>query len=86
MVINLSPEIDAALNESARRQGVAPDVLACRVLRESGRPTCYRPPSIPQSCGGRPVLFPSYGGRLVLDAAMSTGRPPDVDGVERSTR
>ena len=43
-------------------------------------------PAIPQSFGGQPVLFPSYGGRLVLNAAMSTGRPPDVDGMERSTR
>lgn len=34
MVIQLSPDLEAALNESARRQGVAPDDLARRVLRE----------------------------------------------------
>ena len=34
MVIKLSPELEAALNESARRQGVSPDVLANSVLRE----------------------------------------------------
>ncbi|MBM4093906.1 MAG: hypothetical protein FJ276_31545, partial [Planctomycetes bacterium] len=27
MVIRLSPELEAALNESARRQGVTPEVL-----------------------------------------------------------
>lgn len=34
MMIKLSPELEAALNESARRQGVAPDVLANIALRE----------------------------------------------------
>ena len=34
MVITLGPELDAALNEAARRQGVAPEVLALDVLRE----------------------------------------------------
>lgn len=34
MVIKLSPEIEAALNESARRQGVSPHALAMSVLRE----------------------------------------------------
>lgn len=34
MVIRLSAELEAALNESARRQGVAPEVLADAVLRE----------------------------------------------------
>jgi len=36
-------------------------------------------PAIAESFGGRPVLCPSYGGRLALNAAVSTGRPPDVD-------
>ena len=34
MVIKLSPDLEAALNESARQQRVAPDVLAISVLRE----------------------------------------------------
>jgi hypothetical protein len=34
MVIKLNPELEAALNESARQQGVAPDDLAISVLRE----------------------------------------------------
>ena len=40
MVIKLSPELEAALNESARRQGVAPEVLANTVLRERFLPSC----------------------------------------------
>jgi predicted transcriptional regulator len=34
MVITLSPDLEAALSELARRQGVAPEVLALQVLRE----------------------------------------------------
>ncbi len=34
MVITLGPELEAALNESARRQGVAPEVLALEALRD----------------------------------------------------
>jgi hypothetical protein len=34
MVIKLSPELEAALKEWARRQGVAPEVLVDSVLRE----------------------------------------------------
>ena len=34
MVIRLSPELEVALNESARQQGVAPDVLAISSLRD----------------------------------------------------
>ena len=34
MVIELSPEVEAALSEWARRQGVSPDILANSVLRE----------------------------------------------------
>jgi hypothetical protein len=34
MVIQLSPELEAALSEVARRQGVTPEVLADSVLRE----------------------------------------------------
>ena len=34
MVITLGPELEAALTEQARRQGVAPEVLALDALRE----------------------------------------------------
>lgn len=34
MVITLDPELEAALNEVANRQGVAPEALALNVLRE----------------------------------------------------
>jgi hypothetical protein len=34
MVITLEPELDAALREVARRQGVTPETLAVNTLRE----------------------------------------------------
>jgi hypothetical protein len=34
MVITLDPELEAAVTEMARREGVAPEALALRVLRE----------------------------------------------------
>lgn len=34
MVITLSPELEAALTERARRQGTAPETLALDALRE----------------------------------------------------
>jgi hypothetical protein len=34
MIITLPPEIEAALTELARRQGVSPEVLALSALRE----------------------------------------------------
>jgi hypothetical protein len=34
MVLTLGPELEAALNELARRQGIAPEVLALNALRE----------------------------------------------------
>ena len=34
MVINVPPQLDAALNEQARRRGVAPETLAVDALRE----------------------------------------------------
>jgi hypothetical protein len=33
MILTLGPELEAALNESARRQGIAPEVLAIDILR-----------------------------------------------------
>jgi hypothetical protein len=34
MVITLGPDLEAALNDLARQQGVAPETLAIKVLRE----------------------------------------------------
>jgi hypothetical protein len=34
MVITLGPELEAALSEQARRQGLAPEALALNALRE----------------------------------------------------
>jgi predicted transcriptional regulator len=34
MSITLSPELEAALNEAARRQGVTPEVLALTALQD----------------------------------------------------
>jgi hypothetical protein len=34
MVINITPPLDAALGEAARRRGVAPETLALETLRE----------------------------------------------------
>jgi hypothetical protein len=34
MVINLTPQLEAALSEQARRRGVEPEVLALDALRE----------------------------------------------------
>ena len=34
MVINLTPQLEAVLNEQARRRGIAPEVLALDALQE----------------------------------------------------
>ncbi len=34
MVITLGPELEAALNDQARRKGVTPEALALKTLRE----------------------------------------------------
>jgi hypothetical protein len=34
MVITVDPDLEAALNDRARREGVAPEVLALQALRE----------------------------------------------------
>ena len=44
MVITLGPELETTLNELARRQGVAPEVLAINALRERFLPTSVLQP------------------------------------------
>jgi hypothetical protein len=39
MVINLPPQLEAALSEEAQRRGVAPEILALEVLRERFLPS-----------------------------------------------
>ncbi len=39
MVIKLTPQLEAALSEQARRRGVAPEILALDTLRERFLPT-----------------------------------------------
>jgi len=43
MVVILGPDLEAALNEQARRQGVAPEVLAVNALRQR-----FLPPAPPE--------------------------------------
>jgi hypothetical protein len=45
MVITIGPDLEAALNESARKQGVGPEELAVKALRECFlKPSPVRPP------------------------------------------
>jgi hypothetical protein len=44
MVITLDPELEAALSELARRQGVAPEELALHALRERFLGSASLPP------------------------------------------
>ena len=46
MVVNLTPQLEAALTEQARRRGVAPEILALEALRERFLPKA--PPVEPQ--------------------------------------
>ena len=39
MVIQLSPQLEAALSEQARRRGVSPEVLAVEALQQRFLPT-----------------------------------------------
>lgn len=46
MVIKLTPQLEAAINEHARQRGVAPEALALEALRERFLPNV--PPIVPQ--------------------------------------
>ena len=54
MVLTLGPDLEAALNEQARRQGVAPEELALNLLRERFLPPA--PPIQPQDEWERGLL------------------------------
>ena len=64
MVIQLTPELESALNDAARQQGIPPDVLANNVLREqllAGHPT-----ETPRDEWERHVPIPGHGLRCLL--------------------
>ena len=44
MVVTVGPELEAALKEQARRQGIGPEVLALNILREHFPITAPLPP------------------------------------------
>jgi hypothetical protein len=44
MVITLGPDLEAALNDLARKQGVAPEILALNALRERFLAPALSPP------------------------------------------
>jgi hypothetical protein len=44
MVITVESELEAALNELARKQGVAPEAFALQALRERFLPPALTPP------------------------------------------
>jgi hypothetical protein len=61
MVIVLPPELEAALSELARRQGITPEVLALNTLRD-------------RLIAGREAVKPNDGWeRLVLQAGTDCG-------------
>ena len=70
MVITLGPELEAALDEQARRQGVAGEVLALDALRE--RFLAPVPPVQPQDEWERRLLgLAKDCGVSLSDAALS---------------
>jgi hypothetical protein len=44
MVITVGPDLEAALNDLARTQGVTPEALALQALRERFLPPALNPP------------------------------------------
>ncbi len=71
MVIKLGHELEAALNESARQQGVPPEDLALSVLRERFLPS--NPSFAPQDEWERKLLaLGSDCGVSLPDSALSS--------------
>lgn len=71
MVINLPPQLEAALSEQARRRGIAPEVLALDALRDRFLPKTL--PVEPQDDWER-ILFGAAldCGVSVPDSALSS--------------
>jgi hypothetical protein len=71
MVINLTPKLEAALSEQARRRGVAPEVLALDALRDRFLPKV--PPVEPRDDWERRLFEAAIDcGVSVPDSALSS--------------
>jgi hypothetical protein len=71
MVINLTPQLDAALTEQAQQRGVAPEVLALEALRERFLPKT--PPVEPRDDWERKLFQAAIDcGVSVPDSALSS--------------
>lgn len=71
MVINLTPQLEAALNEEARRRGVAPETLAIDALRDRFLPKV--PPVEPRDDWERRLFGAALDcGVSVPDSALSS--------------
>jgi hypothetical protein len=71
MVINLTPQLEAALSEQARRRGVAPEILALDALREQFLPKV--PPVEPRDDWERKLFGAAIDcGVSVPDSALSS--------------
>jgi hypothetical protein len=71
MVINLTPQLEAALSEQARRRGVPPEVLALDALRERFLPNL--PPVEPRDDWERNLFGAAIDcGVSVPDSALSS--------------
>ena len=71
MVINLNPQLDAALSEQARRRGVAPEIMALDALRDRFLPKA--PPVEPRDEWERRLFAAAIDcGVSVPDAALSS--------------
>jgi hypothetical protein len=72
MVINLTPQLEAALSDQARRQGIAPEILALDALRERFLPKVV-PPVEPRDEWERRLFGAAIDcGVSVPDSALSS--------------
>ena len=71
MVVNLPPQLEAAISEQARRHGVAPEALALDALRERFLPNA--PPVEPRDEWERKLFGAAIDcGVSVPDSALSS--------------
>jgi hypothetical protein len=69
MVINVTPQLEAALNEQARQRGVAPEILALDALRDRFLPWV---PSEPRDDWERRLFEAAIDCVSVPDSALSS--------------
>ena len=71
MVVNLTPQLEAALTEQARRRGVAPEIVALEALRDRFLPKV--PPVEPRDDWERRLFGAALDcGVSVPDSALSS--------------